>query len=47
MWDVNNVKLQAAISVGSLRHSEYANYRDAVKRNLGRAAKEFVLEVPL
>ena len=46
-WKAPEVKLQAAISVGSLNHAEYAVYRDAVRKNLGNAAKEFVLEVPL
>lgn len=46
-WNSDEIKLQAAISVGSLSHSDYAVYREAVKKNLGNAAKEFVLEVPL
>jgi hypothetical protein len=47
LWNSDEVKLQAAVSVGSLNHADYAVYREAVKRNLGNAAKQFVLEVPL
>ena len=46
-WKAQDVKLQAAISVGSLRHAEYAVYRETVQKHLGNAAKDFVLEVPL
>lgn len=47
LWEVAEVKLQAAISVGSLNHANYAVYRQAVKNNLAETAKQYVLEVPL